>query len=309
MRDIIAGDLSTIKAYNSVFRYSYPLVFTETDSSISYQFYEEGGRRERCRNSLRCEVLIESNNELFSLGDFDLGTYTIDEAPDHDSSQRVKMSCSQTIDIMDNMPLKIDIEKEFWLKEGSLQVSVKAQCHGGEKFNLILAPQLVTSATPSDEVEFSPRAGLGLVSALAEERSECYIKDLSRSTEDGLEFYNHKTIVKQPDRIDYIYQIRSADGNCFNNSLSIKLESNNRLPYLYIEPAVKHYYKNYVFPEQSRLGYHSSGLMIRPAIRFQDGEALCRINISWEMDTDFQEKDYEQFIWLAGGNNPGLGPA
>jgi hypothetical protein len=49
--------------------------------------------------------------------------------------------------------------------------------------------------------------------------------------------------------------------------------------------------------------------MIRPAIRFQDSEATCNINISWEMDTDFREKDYEQFIWLAGGNNPGLGPA
>lgn len=309
MREIIAGDLGTIKAYNSVFRYSYPLVFTETDSSISYQFYEEGGRRERCRNSLRCEILIENNNELFSLGDFDLGTYIIDEEPNHDSNQRVKMRCSQTIDIMDNMPLKIEVEKEFWLKEGSLQVSIKARCHGGEKFNLILAPQLVTSATPSDEVEFRPRAGLGLIFTSDEERSECCVQDLSRSTEDGLEFYNQKTMVKRPEQIDYIYQIRSGDGNCFNNRLSLNLESNNRLPYLYIEPAVRHYYKNYVFPDQSRLGYHSSGLMIRPAIRFQDGQADCKIGISWKMETDFNENDYQQFFWLVGGNNPDLGPA
>ncbi len=307
MREIVAHDLSTIKAYNSVFRYSYPLVFTETDSSMSYQFYEEGGRRERCRNSLRCEVLIESYNELFSLGYFDMGTYTIDEQSSDAPNQRAKMSCSQTIDIMDNMPLNIDIEKEFWLTEGSLQVNIKAKCQGGEKFNLILVPQLVTSATPSDEIEFRPRAGLGLVFGPNEERSECYVQNLSRITEDDLELYNQKTIVKRPQRIDYLHRIRSGDGNCFDNRLSLSLQSNNRLPYLYIEPAVKHYYKNYVFPEQSQLGYHSSGLMIRPFIRFENGIAACNIGISWELDTDVKEHDYEQFIWLVGGNNSGLG--
>ena len=236
-----------------------------------------------------------------------MGIYTIDEEPDNDSNQRVKMSCSQTIDIIDNMPLKIDIEKEFWLKEGSLQVNIKAQCYGGEKFNLILAPQLVTSATPSDEVEFKPRAGLGLIYTSDEERSECYVQDLSRSTEDGLEFYNQKTIVKRPQRIDYIYQIRSGDGNCFNNRLSFSLTTNNRLPYLYVEPAVKHYYKNYVFPEQSQLGYHSSGIMIRPFMCFENGIAACDILTSWDLDTDFKEHDYKQFIWLVGGNNFSLG--
>jgi hypothetical protein len=307
MREIITRDLGVVKAYNSVFRYSYPLVFTETDSSISYQFYEEGGRRERCRNSLRCEVFIERNNELFSLGDFDMGNYTINEPIGDALNQRVKMSYSQDINIMDNMPLKIDLEKEFWLTQGALQVSIKARCHGGEKFNLVLAPQLVTSATPSDEVEFRPRAGLGLISAQDEDQSECYIQRLSRSSDDDkLKFYNHKTIVKRPQRIDYIYQIRSGDGNCFNNCLSFSLNSNNRLPYLYVEPAVKHYYKNYVFPEQSQLGYHSSGLMIRPFLHFQNGEAACNIDISWELDTAFEEKNYEQFIWLVNGNDSGL---
>ena len=303
MREIVARDLGTVKAYNSVFRYSYPLVFTETDSSLNYQFYEEGGRRERCRNSMRCEVLIESNNELFSLGDFDMGTYTIDENPDHFLNQRAKMRYSQTINIIDNTPLSIDIEKEFFLKEGSLQVSIKAQYTGEEKFNLFLVPQLVSSATPSDEIEFRPRAGLGLVSGLDEDQSECCVKNLSRSTEDGLEFYNQKTIVKRPQRIDYIYQIRSGDGNCFNNRLSFSLTTNNRLPYLYVEPAVKHYYKNYVFPEQSQLGYHSSGIMIRPFMRFENGKAACEILIRWDLDTDFKEHDYKQFVWLVGEKN------
>lgn len=300
MRKIVSRDLTGVAAYNSVFRYSYPLVFSETDSSISRMFYEEGGRREQCRNSLRCEVLLQNGNELSTLGDFDLGSYRIEEVISDGPDRMAKIYYSQAVAI-ENTMVTIDIEKSFKLQAGALEINLKAWCHPvPDRHNLILVPQIVSTAAPSDEVEFRPQAYLGLISGKGGEGSECFIQDLLRSKENDIEFYNHRTVVKRPQRIDYIFQIRSADNSCFNNQIKISLDSDNPLPYLYIQPAVRHYYKNYVFPEQSRQGYHSSGLMIRPGIGFRNGEVSCNIKIGWEMDTSADIRDYEEVFWLVG---------
>lgn len=305
MREIVARDLNWIKAYNSIFRYSYPLVFTETDSSISQQFYEEGGRRENCRNSMRCEVLLEKNNDLLSLGNFDLGLYQIEQVLSDGLENKAIMTHTRTLDVADSpTPLTIVLEKEFCLKEGILQVDIRA-CYQGktDNLNLILVPQLVTSAAPSDEVDFSPRAYLGFISEESAAPGEFLVQALLPGSEGEIESVGQQMVIKRPGRIDYVYQIRSADGNCFNHRLGISMSSDNPIPFLYIQPAVEQYYKNYVFPEQSQLGYHSSGLMLRPGIRFQEGKVVCTIKIDWDLDSRIQESDYEQVFWLVGINS------
>ncbi|MGS0764375.1 hypothetical protein [Syntrophomonas curvata] len=300
IREIVARDLNRVPAYNSVFRYSYPLIFSETDSSLTRMFYEEGGRREQCRNSLRCEVLLQNNNEFFALGDFDLASFQIADVVSEGPDRVAKMCCSKVVAI-GNSKVTIDLEKSFKLQAGALEIKLQAWCRPvPDRHKLVLVPQIVSTAAPSDEVEFRPQAWLGLIAGKGEEGSECVIQDISRSSESGIEFHNHRTVVKRPEQIDYIFQIRSADSSCFSNRIMISLDSDNPLPYLYIQPAVRHYYKNYVFPEQSRQGYHSAGLMIRPVIGFRNGEANCSIAIGWEMDSSARTGDYEEVFWLVG---------
>jgi hypothetical protein len=58
------------------------------------------------------------------------------------------------------------------------------------------------------------------------------------------------------------------------------------------------YYKGYVFPEQSRLGYYSSGVMLRPAVRFAEGKASLTARISWEFVTEKARNEYRRVIDL-----------
>lgn len=300
MREIVGKDLSRVAAYNSVFRYSYPLVFSETDSSISRMFYEEGGRKEQCRNSLRCEFFLQNGRELIPLGDFNMGSYQIKDAINEGAECRAAMHRTQEIKI-DNTSITIDMEKSFELLPGAVKINLHAQCQPVlDRYQLIMVPQIVNTAAPSDEIEFRPEAYIGLVGGEGEEGTECIIQDMCRRNQSGVEYFNHHTVIRQPQRIDYIFQINSADGSRFHNRVKINMETKNPVSNIYIQPAVRNYYKNYVFPEQSRQGYHSAGIMIRPELGFCEGKVSCSIILEWEMDSSVQVSDYKEVFWLVG---------
>jgi len=294
-RELITRGISEVNAYHSIHRHLAPLVFTETDSSLVRQYYPEGGRREVCRNSLRCEIVALNEGTWQSLGEFATMAYDI-EPVNGDPGAVISMRGQGMVEGTHG-PVNIVINKYVKMDEGRLLVSFEAVCQG-EVTGLALVPQLVLSAAPSDEVDFKPRAWLGLIPAEAGHDTQFMLEQLLVNGSKGLEAFNDQRLGPRPTSIDYIYEMRCGDGTVFNNRVKLDFASSNRLPWLKVEPAVKHYYQGYVFPDQSKLGYHTSGIMISPVVTFEQGRASFDVCITWDLDTAAQKTDYERTIDL-----------
>ncbi|MGE5392027.1 MAG: hypothetical protein ACM3PE_13295, partial [Deltaproteobacteria bacterium] len=294
-RELITKDINKVSAYNSIHRHLVPLVFTETDSSLVRQYYPEGGRREVCRNSLRCGIVTVNEGNLEPLGDFDTMVYDM-EPVNGDPGGVISMRGQGMIEGTHG-PVNLVINKYVKMEENRLLVSIQAVCQG-EVSGLGLVPQLVLSAAPSDEVDFTPRAWLGLIPADAGQDTQFWLEQLMVNGNKGLEVYNDKRLGPRPASVDYVYELRCGDDTTFNNRVKMEFSSPNRMPWLKVEPAVKHYYQGYVFPGQSKLGYHTSGIMICPVIVFEQSKASFDVCITWDFDTGVQKTDYERTIDL-----------
>jgi hypothetical protein len=99
-------------------------------------------------------------------------------------------------------------------------------------------------------------------------------------------------------QIDYVFKIYSGDKSTFANRIRYNIDSGSEIDYLEVKTAVRNYYEGLVFPEQSRLGYNSSGIMIVPYVPFVTGQAGIKIIMTWELDSQVREEDYTQVIKL-----------
>lgn len=291
-RDAIEQYISRVSAYHSIHRHLAPLVFTETDSSLTREYYPEGGRREVCRNSLRCEIMQNYNGVWQPLGEFASMVYDIQPA-----GGAVMMRAGANVNNAAGQPVTITITKQLKIEPGKLSLIIKAESEG-DASGLCLVPQIVFSASPSDEINFQPRAYLGLIPGSTYKDTEFLLEQLMVNHNAEFEVFSDKRLGPRPAGIDYIYQVCCGDHSIFSNRVKVQMESLNAMPWLKVEPAVKHYYKGYVFPEQSKLGYHTSGVMISPALLFKDGLASFNAEISWEFDTGIQRDYYERVIDL-----------
>lgn len=296
MINLLQEGIADIRAYHDIHRFAVPLVFTETDSSLVQQFYTEGGRRERCRNSLRCQILLQREQYSRVLGTFETSTYHLEGVKKEGLGLEVELFHQEEVEIgSSRIPIKVD--KIIRVHPGGLTCVLEAEA-GMQVEGMILLPQLVCSASPSDEIGFQPAAFLGLAEPGAEGIA-IQLRDVSMLRADGsIEFQDRYLEGKRPGQIDYCYHIRCGEGSRYSNLVSFKVKSPNPMPAITVEPAVRYYYQDLVFPEQSRLGFHSSGLMLRPALEFVDGRARLQVDISWEFQTTRSKKDYVQALDL-----------
>lgn len=72
----------------------------------------------------------------------------------------------------------------------------------------------------------------------------------------------------------------------------------DKIEKIVIKPAVNNYYDGYVHFEQSRLGYHTSGLAINPQVSFKEGKADLAVDISWEFKADIKPDEKDKVIEL-----------
>jgi len=293
--DILKSDIEGFKAYNSVYRYSCPLVLTETESSMQNFIYAEGGRRENCRNSLRCNVVKYDSGIYTVLGKLEAATYRVQMLKACGNSAEAGLYLSAGINDEELGQLDMVMEKTYRVSGDEMTVVIKASTKDKNRAaKLFLAPQIVSSAAPSDEVNFKPTAYLGFRAAAG--AVECVIEDIQAGTAEGIDYQGKTLYMEDIRNIDYIYSINSANGDRFQNLLSIEVEGDVRRAE--IKPAVIQYYEGLVFENQSRLGYNSSGIMIIPYVPFIDGQAEIKIRLTWKFDSPAEESDYLQTVNL-----------
>ncbi|WP_054694776.1 hypothetical protein [Syntrophomonas palmitatica] len=294
MHEMLNDNVKRLKAYHNIHRCAMPLVFSETDSSLAAKYYEEGGRREICRNSLRCGITV-GEDLTQSLGGFETSRYHIERAEYQNGVAYICLTRSELLEYKGRQ-MQIMIRKLLEIEKNHFIIEFQAACDDAS-LPLFLVPQLVCTAAPSDERYFNPQACLGIIPA-ADTACRFKAQYLITKQGDNYNVINDEFVYERPEVIDYIYQIRGGDDSLFSNLLSIKMESSGAMESLIVRPAVKEYYKGYVFPDQSRLGYYSSGTMLQPMVRFTDGKASLKAEISWEFDTAKNRSEYRRVIDL-----------
>ncbi|MBO8158346.1 hypothetical protein [Thermosyntropha sp.] len=300
LEDVLAQNIPQIPAYSDIYKVSYPLVFTETDSDLTLMFYKEGGRKEICRNSMRCNILFVRDGEYKLLGDFATAHYEITEVIKEEKEVRIILERTEQVLIGDKECV-ITLVKEFTVLENRIGCSFSAVCDALKPgFELFLVPQLVTSAAPSDEVDFEPLAWLKITSeAEGEMLYEIEEKQVHEGENNNLT--NENFVSSLPQIINYFYQIKSAGGQTFVNQVGYNIKTMENIKKIKIKPAVGSYYKEYIYDEQSKLGYHTSGLAINPYVAFQEGRADFKVENSWRFavipETDDKEGVVELLIY------------
>lgn len=289
---LLDDDIGKVRTYNHIFKYSMPLVLTETDSELKTEFYAEGGRKERCRNSFRSALCWQNEKgEDINYGDFDKEIYTITENEIDSGTGRVKLHCSKEINIEGIGRNEIKVEKEFIIEESSLHIIIRADLLKGNRLeNLFLVPEIVTSAAPSDEKYFNPHAFIGITSGEGE-INWTIAKNIKE---------DRQIMFPKPGEVDYVFEVLNGEGLPFTNRISYKMDAEKDIYKVEVEPGVRNYYKNHVYQEQSQLGYHSSGILIRPFIPLDNGSAVWEVIISWKLDAVLTDKAYEKKIHLLG---------
>jgi hypothetical protein len=293
--ELLQKDMMDIKAYNSIYRYSCPLVFTETDSDLNLSYYYEGGRREICRNSCRCRVLVLRNDVFHTVGDFEKGLYRLEALDEANEAINVHLCRTEKVNTGETT-VNITVHKKYMITPQSMSFLLEVQAEGKVE-NLFVSPQIVTSAAPSDEVYFHPNAYVGLKGAA--QNIPLQVEDIAVEKEGGYEFHSIDEVIPAPAAVDYFFTLCSGDGSSFENGVSFYF--NGTLHGLKFKPAVKHYYRDYVFAEQSRLGYHTSGLLIEPLVSLQKKQEQFQVDISWLFNVNSDRSQYQHHFELIEG--------
>ncbi len=294
MAGILQNDFAAIKAYHSVYRYAYPLVMTEADSSLKREIFPEGARKENCRNSMRCELMSYEDGVYQPLGGLDQALFTMEGLSSEADLNRVSLCCTKQITSA-GQEQKVSLSKEFLVYPDKLAVIIKASIEGDMAKPCFLVPQIVSSAAPSDEVDFCPVSWLGFKQEAG--NIDVSVQDIIKPETNGISRSEAQIGLAALQETDYIYYIKSGDGETFANRISYTF-TGTAIEKMEVRPAVRYYYQDLVFAEQSQLGYQSSGIMLLPYIPFQDGQAEFRVDIVWELDCQISNEDYQQTVKL-----------
>ncbi|MGE5422292.1 MAG: hypothetical protein ACM3QW_03440, partial [Ignavibacteriales bacterium] len=292
--DMLDEDMKIPVAYSDIQRKSFPLIFTETDSDLAQEMDHEGGRIERCRNGFRIGFasLREGQCRMLPYEIISINWPAI-EAKDG----QVLIKAHQKIVLDDDgvlMPLQMI--KSFLINNDSIQLSVEVAAEFELKRNdIYLVPELLTSMVPSDEVDFKPHSllavqGTGITKYEINRYDSISQTDLTESAD-----------LPIPQKIAYVCDYHNGHRERFTNTAVWDIDCRNSMDRVVIEPAVKYYYRDHVFPAQSRLGFDASGISIKPHINIRHGKADFKATFSWILDGQPELTDYDHTLVLLKG--------
>lgn len=287
LRKLLKKDFAAdVPVYKSIYKYSYPTVFTEADSSMAVNFYPQGGRREVCRNSFRCRLIYKDRENDIPVGNFDTAVYKLIAISETAEGIKTELVYEDRVCI-GAAEIDVRVVKTFLISSQALSCSFAVSSSGeSSEHEVLLVPQVVSSAAPSDEVSFCPEAKIG-IAGKTEGLIQVKVEDILAHEGSGFKFKDVELNSGFISNIYYLYSLTGGSGDSFDNLISYEFSNCQAIVSLKVEPAVKHYYQGYVFDEQSRLGYHTSGIQILPQIAVENKETVFTVKMEWEMDTHF----------------------
>ena len=292
---LLEEKILNVQAYHTGLQQACGMVMTETDSSLREEFYPEGGRMEKCRNAYRAELMIADGLGGYSPAGFHSCMFDLVSYSEDQGVCEVLLEKNLKISLQDGKKYPITMQKQYTIVGKQLELKIVVDSDLPPEIEVFLLSEWVVSAAPSDEVHFRPRAFIGVNEAGDEVKLSVQgISSLgtqqSRSTEKG---------IKSNSELDYVFTIHTAQQEELSHRVNYRMDLGKGILQQYeVLPAVESYYEGYVFPDQSHLGYHTSGIRIQPWVALQNGQAEYRMAFTLEMNTARSSEDYAQTVSL-----------
>lgn len=268
---LLRRELEFLGSYQSMYKFVVPFISTETDSRLVANISSAGSRKENARNGFRCNILEKTEQGYKKVCEADTATYSLDIKKEN---ELFIITCKTTLEaIVKGCNRRIQIVKKFVFEDDYITVDMLAKFDGEDDFSdIYLVPEIVTSITPSDEVNFKPSSNICFAEGVMSTKIQ--IKDVIR---DNHEKQDENDIINWSGDIVYNYSINSGNEEYFENSVNFSIATKTNIEQVLVEPAVKNFYEGYVHCAQSCLGYDSSGLAILPYISFYKNQAQVTI--------------------------------
>lgn len=278
-----------------------PLVLTETDSELSSQFYEEGGRVDHCRNSFRCQVRAVSRTGANHQSAFHNCPFEYESSSwDQDTAELVIIA-KQKLEMPGYGRLPLIMRKSFKLSAKGLKAS--AEVMAGEGYfsawpELQLVMEAVTSVAPSDEINLAPESWLefnsgqgGLTAISMEMESRQPDEEYRRCMRGCLQGLKEAR---------YYCRVTGPCGRSRLDLIQFTFDVGPEPAEINVRPAVKAYLSGLVFAEQSRMGYASSGICLELQIPLDEGRGVMGVTMNREFQNQGEGTGDSLSLVLAG---------
>lgn len=255
--------------------YSQCLLHTETDSDLCVPLDGGQSRVERCRDSLRLNVLTIDGSDMIKIGDLDTAMFEFTGLKHGRGMVEVELSTVQRL-TMRSETLEFAVKKVFTVDGATFACKIVIEKLGEVDSNrwnrLLIAPEIVNSITPADEINAKVDARICLHDG---GRKGTIRADIQQTvfTPEGFDQRAEAYDVPRFEGFAYAVQIKTprhgAQVEEYVYVMSKKTEA--LLRGLFVTPAVRRLHSGYVFDKSSRLGFHQSGIKIQPLFALNEG--------------------------------------
>ena len=289
-----ADILANLPVFPAVGFYSQCLLHTDPDSDLCIQFDGRQSRLERCRDSLRINVLTLDGADRVKIGDLDTAMFDIPAIHRKGRKVEIELSTIQKL-AMRSATMEFKVTKVFMVDGDKFAWKIqieKLTNPGSPRWGrLMIAPEIVNSITPGDSSDHSAASLLYLHEAAQKGSLRADIQQ-TVFTDKGFDQRYQALNVPLFDALSYAVSIKTERYGSLVEEYVYRLKKKTAgyLKGLVVTPAVRRFHQGPVFDKKSRLGFHQSGVKIQPVFALSGG-----IKTTYEVSMERRLHAFEDF--------------
>ncbi|HQP30042.1 MAG TPA: hypothetical protein PLB81_01845 [Deltaproteobacteria bacterium] len=289
-----ADILANLPVFPAVGFYSQCLLHTDADSDLCIQLDGRQSRLERCRDSLRVNVLTIDGADRVKIGDLDTAMFDITAVRRKGRKVEVELATVQKL-AMRSETMEFKVVKVFLVDGDSFAWKIqieKLTNPGSPRWGrLMIAPEIVNSITPGGGGDKNVESVLCLHEG---EQKGSLRADIQQTvfTDKGFDQRSQTLNVPLFEALSYAVFIKTERyGSLVEEYVyRLKKKTASYLKGLVVTPAVRRFHQGPVFDKKSRLGFHQSGVKIQPVFALSSG-----VKTTYEVGTERRLHAFEAF--------------
>lgn len=290
-----ADILANMPMFPAIGFYSQCLLHTDADSDLCIQLDGRQSRLERCRDSLRVNVLTVDGADMVKIGDLDTAMFDIVAVRQQGSKVEVELSTVQKLAMrLETMEFKV---VKVFMVDGDtfawkIQIEKLTNPSSPRWGRLLIAPEIVNSITPGDGIDGTTESLLCLHEGAHHKGSLKADIQQTVFTDKGFDQRLQTLNVPLFDALSYAVSIKTERyGSLVEEYVyRLKKKTASYLKGLVVTPAVRRFHQGPVFDKKSRLGFHQSGVKIQPIFALSGG-----VKTIYEVSMERRQHAFEAF--------------
>jgi hypothetical protein len=270
--------------------YSQCLIHTEPDSELRV-FLEDDSRVEYCRDAYRANLAVKNDSgELAMAASFDYEIFELTDYSANGEKLTVTVKATQDLDFGNGKKLPVSLEKTFVVLDDEFHVKFTVTKLKDEKDpdwdRVLFMPELVNSVTPADDIDGVLESFVKINGSDMEKKIALNYQVTDFPKNGGFAQRDITETIFLPEELKYVLTIKTPLYGSFYDIHTYRFmdRTSGLMEDMEISPAVHQFYKDFVFEDHSRLGYHQSGAKITPIFKLsKEAETEFTISLTREI--------------------------